>query len=162
MTNLDPEICRKAREARKQAGLSQSVVARDIGCKQSALSMFEQGDGTKLNKETIENLCRKFSIPLPEQLEKNTPAVSGFGSQIFNGRLERGFCPNPNCPSHHVYEVEGKRFFKPSRNEQDPVGGKFCAVCGEVLEKRCPNCNAPLHEGAVCSFCGMPYVSSCI
>jgi hypothetical protein len=42
------------------------------------------------------------------------------------------------------------------------VGGKFCAVCGEVLEKRCPNCNAPIHEGAVCSFCGSPYVSSCM
>ena len=161
MTNLDPEICRKAREARKQAGLSQSVVARDIGCKQSALSMFEQGDGTKLGREAIENLCRKFSIPLPPQAEKDVSGASGFFTQRFSGGGERGFCPNPNCPSHHVYKVEGKRFFKPDRNEQDPVGGKFCAVCGEVLEKSCPNCNAPLHEGAVCSFCGMPYVSSC-
>ena len=162
MTNLDPEICRKAREARKQAGLSQSVVAREIGCKQSALSMFEQGDGTKLNREAIENLCRKFSIPLPEQSGNNASAGSGLAAQICNVSLERGFWPNPNCPSHQVYEVEGKRFFKPNRNEQDPVGGKFCAVCGEVLEKRCPNCNAPIHEGAVCSFCGAPYVSSCM
>ena len=162
MTNLDPEICRKAREARKQAGLSQSVVAREIGCKQSAFSMFEQGDGTKLNREAIENLCRKFSIPLPEQSGNNASAGSGLAAQIFNVSRERGFCPNPNCPSHQVYEVEGKRFFKPNRNEQDPVGGKFCAVCGEVLEKRCPNCNAPIHEGAVCSFCGAPYVSSCM
>lgn len=162
MTNLDPEICRKAREARKQAGLSQSVVAREIGCKQSALSMFEQGDGTKLNREAIENLCRKFSIPLLEQSGNKASAGSGLAAQIFNGSHERGFCPNPNCPSHQVYEVEGKRFFKPNRNEQDPVGGKFCAVCGEVLEKKCPNCNAPIHEGAVCSFCGTPYVSSCM
>jgi len=162
VTNLDPEICRKAREARKQAGLSQSIVARDIGCKQSALSMFEQGDGTKLSREAIENLCRKFSIPLPEQSEKVAVVNSGYFTQSLGGSIERGFCPNPNCPSHHVYEVEGKRYFKPVRNEQDPVGGKFCAVCGEVLEKRCPNCNAPLHEGAVCSFCGMPYVSSCL
>ena len=162
MINLDPEICRKAKEARKQAGLSQSVVAREIGCKQSALSMFEQGDGTKLNREAIENLCRKFSIPLPEQSGNKASAGSGLAAQIFYVSHERGFCPNPNCPSHQVYEVEGKRFFKPNRNEQDPVGGKFCAVCGEVLEKRCPNCNAPLHEGAVCSFCGAPYVSSCM
>ena len=162
MTNLDPEICRKAREARKQAGLSQSVVAREIGCKQSALSMFEQGDGTKLNREAIENLCRKFSIPLLEQSGNKASAGSSLAAQIFDVSHERGFCPNPNCPSHQVYEVEGKRFFKPNRNEQDPVGGKFCAVCGEVLEKRCPNCNAPIHEGAVCSFCGAPYVSSCM
>ena len=58
MTNLSPEICRKVKEARREAGLSQSVLAAEVGCKQSALSMFEQGDGTKLNEEVIEKLCK--------------------------------------------------------------------------------------------------------
>jgi transcriptional regulator with XRE-family HTH domain len=51
--NLKPEICRKIREARRAQKLSQQELANEIGCKQSALSMFEQGDGTKLNDEAV-------------------------------------------------------------------------------------------------------------
>ena len=40
----------------------------------------------------------------------------------------------------------------------DPVGGKYCAMCGELLERACPNCGAPVHAGAICSLCGQPYV----
>ncbi|MBQ5530808.1 MAG: helix-turn-helix transcriptional regulator, partial [Kiritimatiellae bacterium] len=43
MTNLSPEVCLRLKEARRSAGLSQSTVAAEIGCRQSALSMFEQG-----------------------------------------------------------------------------------------------------------------------
>ena len=62
MTELSPEICLKIKEARRAAKLSQSVVALEVGCKQSALSMFEQGDGTKLNDEVIEKLAKKFGV----------------------------------------------------------------------------------------------------
>ena len=57
MTNLSPEVCQKLRDARRAAKLSQSVVASEVGCKQSALSMFEQGDGTKLNDAVIRKLA---------------------------------------------------------------------------------------------------------
>ena len=33
-------------------------------------------------------------------------------------------------------------------------------VGGEVLEKKCPSCGAPIHAGAVCSICGDSYISS--
>lgn len=62
MTKLDPEICLKIKEARRAAKLSQSVVANEVGCKQSALSMFEQGDGTKLNEDVINKLAQRFGI----------------------------------------------------------------------------------------------------
>ena len=62
MKNLNPEFCRKAKVARKDAGLSQSELASEIGCKQSALSMFEQGDGTKLSDEVIEKIAKKFNL----------------------------------------------------------------------------------------------------
>lgn len=160
MTELNPEICLKIKEARRAAKLSQSVVAVEVGCKQSALSMFEQGDGTKLNDEVVEKLAKKFGVDLTAKSgaevhsSAQTPSFSPFVEQAL-----RGFCPNPHCPSNRPYEVEGRSYLLPDRTKADPVGGKFCAYCGEVLEKRCPNCGAPVHDGAICSLCGDPYVA---
>lgn len=155
MTNLSPDICRKVKESRRSAGLSQSVVAAEVGCKQSALSMFEQGDGTKLNDEVIGKLLKKFGISIGEEGEKKAEA----GPLPTKPVPHTGFCPNPHCPSHMAYEVDGRRLLKPDRVQQDPVAGKYCAICGEILERRCPNCGAPVHDGAICSLCGEPYVA---
>ena len=157
MTNLSPEICQKLKEARRSAKLSQSVVAAEVGCKQSALSMFEQGDGTKLNDAVIARLAEKFGVSL--EAKRAAAPVSEFTGNCLVATSARGFCPNPKCPSNHPYEVDGRTYFRSDRSAADPVGGKFCAVCGEVLEKRCPNCGASVHDGAVCSFCGEPYVA---
>ena len=156
MTKLRPEICLKIKEARRQAKLSQSDVAAEVGCKQSALSMFEQGDGTKLNDEVIERLAKKFGVDLKES-PKEVPSVTPVVREQ-TSKPAAGFCPNPHCPSNVSYEIGGRLLLKPNRMAADPVGGKFCALCGEVLEKRCPNCGAPVHEGGICSFCGDPYV----
>jgi len=152
---LRPEICFKIKEARRAAKLQQSVVAEEVGCKQSALSMFEKGDGTKLNDAVVEKLAKKFGIDLKaEPVENLTPVESPRLVTI----PATGFCPNPHCPSNHSYEVDGRTLYRPDRASADPVGGRFCAICGELLEKRCTNCGAPVHEGAVCSHCGEPYV----
>ena len=157
MTNLSPEICQKLKEARRAAKLSQSVVASEVGCKQSALSMFEQGDGTKLNDAVILKLAEKFGVSLAaERAEESVGEPMG---TCLAASALRGFCPNPKCPSNHSYEVDARTRLRPDRSAADPVGGKFCAVCGEILEKRCPNCGAPVHDGAVCSFCGEPYIA---
>ncbi len=152
MINLSREICNQMRQARRAAGLSQSRLAEEIGCKQNAISMVEQGDGTKLNDEAIKRICAKFGIDLePKEVEKSpAPIVSA---------AHTGFCPNALCPSHTAYTVDGRRLLRPDRVAQDPVGGTYCAVCGEVLERACPNCGAALHDGAVCSRCGEPYVA---
>ena len=123
--------------------------------------MFEQGDGTKLNEEVINKLAKKFGISLTavtEKKEDELPRVPLAFAPAAEIRV-RGFCPNPHCPSNKIYEVDGRTFALPSRTVADPVGGKFCALCGEVLEKRCPNCGAPVHDGAICSLCGDPYVA---
>lgn len=165
MTNLDPEICREIKLARKAAKISQSELSKEVGCLQSALSMFEQGDGTKLNDEVVKRLAVKFGIDLEKKKSapaRERPGVSAaavrFASVSPAGSPDRGFCPNPSCPSNGAYQVDGRTFLKPDRTAADPVGGRFCAVCGEVLEKRCPNCGAPVHDGAVCSLCGDAYV----
>ena len=157
MTNLSPEICQKLKEARRTAKLSQSVVAAEVGCKQSALSMFEQGDGTKLNDEVIRKLAEKFGVSL--EAERKEASVGMLTGTCLVATSSHGFCPNPKCPSNHSYEVDARTYFRPDRSAADPAGGKFCAMCGEVLEKRCPNCGAPVHEGAICTFCGEPYIA---
>ena len=160
MTKLSPEICLKIKEARRAAKLSQSVVAAEVGCKQSALSMFEQGDGTKLNEEVVNKLAKRFGISLTatateSEREREVPTAFAAPAEI----RVHGFCPNAHCPSNKIYEVDGRTYALPTRLTADPVGGKFCALCGEILEKRCPNCGAPLHDGAICSICGDPYVA---
>lgn len=142
------------KEARRAAKLSQSVVAAEVGCKQSALSMFEQGDGTKLNDAVIRKLAEKFDVSLMPEVP-----VSRFEGTSVTATAVRGFCPNPKCPSNRAYAVDARTLLSPDRSAADPAGGKFCAVCGEVLEKRCPNCGAAVHDGAICSFCGEPYIA---
>lgn len=157
MKGLNREFCERIASARREAGISQTALAAEIGCKQSALSPFERGDGTKLSDEAIKRLSEKFGIPLPA-------GSAAVGRTVFPLRGESfaagsGFCPNPDCPSHQRLEIGGRVIFHPDRKQTDPVGARFCAICGEVLERNCPNCGLPVHDGAVCSFCGNTYVS---
>ena len=147
------------REARRAAKLSQSVVAEEVGCHQSALSAFEQGDCTKLGDDAVEKLSKKFGI----DIESTKPVSFNSGNSrqpICCFVPGSGFCPNPRCPTNRPYQVDGHDHFKPDRTMADPVGGRFCAMCGETLERKCPNCGAPVHEGGFCSLCGDPYVTS--
>ena len=157
MKNLNPEFCKSVKSARREAGLTQGQLATEVGCKQSALSMFEQGDGTKLNDEVIEKLAKKFNLSLTPSVspaQVNTLPLPHFPTPP----LHHGFCPNPHCPTNKEYFVEEIRLFLPDREAADPVGGKYCAMCGELLERKCPNCGAAVHAGAICSLCGQPYV----
>lgn len=154
MVRLSSEICFKIKSARRNLRLSQSVVAAEVGCKQSALSMFEQGQPTKLSEEIVKKLAEKFQIDL------DTKAIKDSGEYTTHEYLTSasGFCPNPHCPSNSIYVIDGKRYLLPDRKLADPIGGKFCARCGENLERYCPNCGAHVHDGAVCSVCGEPYI----
>ena len=157
MKKLSSEICARIRAARRAAKLSQEVVAAEVGCKQSALSMFEQGDGTKLSDEVVGRLADKFGVSLNVVDNEPAEAVSSIHFGFSSGS---GFCPNPHCPTNHVYHVDGCDVFKPDRSAADPVGGRFCAMCGEALLRKCPNCGATVHDGGFCSLCGERYVAS--
>ena len=139
--------------------MTQGQLAAEVGCKQSALSMSAQGDGTKLNDEVIEKLAKKFNLSLSPSPAKPLNSVDNQTIKQSNNQIIlRGFCPNPHCPTNKEYFVEEIRLFLPDREAADPVGGKYCAICGELLERKCPNCGAPVHAGAICSLCGQPYV----
>jgi transcriptional regulator with XRE-family HTH domain len=161
MLGISKEFCLRVKEERRSRAISQSELAAAVGCKQSAISMFEQGDPTKLSDEAVQKLAEKFSLKLVDFKSSSAAEVQSFSAitkPIYTS--SRGFCPNPKCPSNEQYEVEGHIYYYPNRMKADPVGGRFCAYCGEVLEKVCPNCQKPLHDGGICSFCATPYIAS--
>ena len=160
MSKVSRELCLRFSEARRAKGLRQTELAAQVGCTQSALSMFEGGQPTKLSEETVKKLSELLEVPL---LEEASPpmAVSASGSNE-SLNVVHGFCPNCQCPSNVPYVVDGRLFYRPSRKEASPTGGARCTQCGEVLEMKCPSCGAPLNDGACCAVCGSVYVTPSI
>lgn len=140
------------REARQQRHLSQSALARKVGCKQSALSMFEGGRQTALNAQVIGKLCAELGL-LPPNAQELAVAY-GVGER---SEQVRSFCPNPECPSNLPMTVGGRHLLVP-RGHMLSEGECHCAWCGEVLERACPECGAAINEGAFCSHCGTAYL----
>ena len=69
MQNLTVEICAKFKEARKAKGLNQSALAQAVGCKQSAVSMFEAGMATKLSDEAVGKMAELLGLDLAAMLK---------------------------------------------------------------------------------------------
>ena len=155
MASVTEQICFRFKEARKSKGLNQKALADAVGCKQSAISMFEAGMTGKLSDETVKKLSEYLGVPLED------PGNVVYGSPLTgNTTTERGFCPNAKCPSNVPYVVDGRLFCRPSRHLASPIGGKRCVFCGDVLEMCCPVCGAPLNDGACCAACGSAYVTT--
>ena len=136
--------------------MNQSSLAKVVGCKQSAISALENGDATKLSEDTINKIAEYLNVSLEApKKEEQTIILSPPSAMIV-----RGFCPDANCPSNIPFMVGNRLVFHPSRAKSSPNGGGRCACCGEVLERCCPVCSAPLNEGACCGVCGNPYVTA--
>lgn len=158
MSNVSKELCLRFAEARRAKGLRQTELAAQIGCTQSALSMFEGGQPTKLADDTVKKLSEVLGVPIAVGGESGVS--SKLASAICGSSLTtRGFCPNCHCPSNVPYVVDGRLFYRPSRGIAAPTGGIRCTQCGEMLEMRCPACGAPLNDGACCATCGTAYVT---
>lgn len=141
--------------ARLQRHLSQSALARKVGCSQSALSMFEGGQSTALSAQTIGKLCDELGLLPP------TPAEIAFSQNALNDAPrtgERTFCPNPECPCNLPVAI-GRRVTLVPRGHLAQPGERHCAWCGEVLERACPECGAPVNPGAFCTSCGGAYLA---
>lgn len=153
MVNLSPEIAARFAEVRKDKGMSQTSLAALVGCKQSAVSMFEAGMTGKISEETVRKIARVLEIDL--DVEKGKKVENAL---TVPAGMVRGFCPDCRCVSNVPYTAGGRLFFRPSLNLASPSGGDRCALCGEVLEKKCPACGAELNDGACCGRCGSAYV----
>ena len=60
------------RAARQRRHLSQSALARQVGCRQSALSMYEGGRDSALSAQTVGKLCEALGL-LPAALAAKLP-----------------------------------------------------------------------------------------
>lgn len=140
---------RRLRDARRAKGLTQSALAAQAGCKQSALSMMESGRMEALARGTIEKIAGLLEVSLDPGAGAGTaaPAAPSAG---------RAVCPNGECPSNVPFVVNGELVFWPRR--QPAPGGRHCAFCGEVLERQCRQCGAPVTAGACCPQCGTAHV----
>ena len=156
MTNLPPEFCLLAASARRAAKLSQSALAREIGCNQSALSMFEAGYPTKLSGETVERLAKRLGL----ELGTGTASGAGQAAQLAQPVQVRAFCPDCRCLSNVPYGCGGRLFFRPAPVSVCAGANAHCVHCGELLETACPACGAPVNEGACCAVCGAGYVTA--
>lgn len=152
MINVSRSICQKFKDARRALGVSQSELAAELGCHQAALSMFENGNSTKLSDEYVNKLAARLNLDL-EALRKEEANSASIKAAPFRHACTTGYCPEPECPSNSAYAVAGRTFFRVTLQH-----GRYCAHCGEVLEVRCPACGAALNEGACCTACGTTYV----
>ena len=158
MSNISKELCLRFAEARRAKGIRQTDLAEQVGCKQSALSMFEGGQPTKLSDEAVKKLSEILGVPI---VAENTQGTNCPRLEVpdENGIAVLGFCPNCHCLSNVPYVVDGRLFFRSPRKVASPTGGVRCTQCGEILEMRCPTCGASLNDGACCAACGAPYVT---
>ena len=144
-------LYRQLRDARREHRLTQSALAQQVGCRQSAISMMEQGRMDAIARETMVRIGELLGVELPaEDQPVSRPAAAGAGR----------YCPTYDCPSNLPYIVGGELFLMPRPH---PGAGAHCRYCGELLESRCPNaeCARPLsaEPGGCCSGCGTSWIT---
>ena len=149
MAQLSREVCRQLAQARREKGFTQSRLAREVGCKQSAISMLEAGQCGKLSAESVGKLAELLGVALPDATvavpEQTVPSA-------------QGFCPDALCPSNIPYLVQERLLFWPRL--QETAAGTRCIYCGEFLETHCPACGVSvIMGGATCGACGAARVT---
>ena len=137
-------------QARREKGFTQSRLAREVGCKQSAISMLESGQCEKISAESVGKLAELLGVALPDAAAAAVSAPAAAGTQ--------GYCPNALCPANVPYLVQERLLFWPRL--QDAAAGARCVYCGELLENHCPECGVSvIMDGAICSTCGTARVT---
>lgn len=123
--------------------LTQSQLAERVGCTQSAISHFENGD---------------FSALSPETVERVQAVISSDGEAAVSEVL--AFCPNPDCAVALTLVNQGNLAIRPAMYRiTGTTVAVHCKVCGALLECGCRSCLTPLVDGAVfCVGCGAPLV----
>jgi len=150
------EIARLITVARRQRGLTQSELARQAGCRQSAVSMFERGHANALARPKIEALLKFLEIELPVA-DDHAEAGSAVAAAA-DGTAPCSYCPVFDCPSNIPFTVQGTLLIKPQ--VRPDANARHCAFCGDLLERACPECGKAVKDGACCTQCGTPYIST--
>ena len=137
-------------DARRAKGMTQSALAHQAECKQSAVSMMERGKEDALSWAKIETIAGILDVDVLSFAPESEAIIS-------TGAASASYCPVFDCPANTPYAVNGRLLAMP--RAEHTCGGKHCAYCGELLETVCPGCGIPLAVGsACCRDCGTPYI----
>lgn len=136
------------RDARRAQGWSQSALAAEVGCKQSAISMMEGGRTDALAQDKLQAIATLLGV----SLEPAPATAAALALPVLK------VCPVAECPSNMPYVAGGQLHFLPLPVRAPAEDATRCGYCGEVLESACPQCKALLRPGACCTACGSPYV----
>jgi transcriptional regulator with XRE-family HTH domain len=142
------------RSQRRALGVTQSQLAEEVNCAQSAVSMFESGRMDVLSRDKVAAIAAVLDVDLDEIFSVDL-AMNGPVSVL-------KYCPSDECPSNIPYVVRAQLCFQPKMVLAPTAQQTRCAGCGDVLEDCCPDesCCAPVEEGSFCMCCGSAYVTS--
>lgn len=154
------QLAQRMRDARQAAGLTQSRLAQEAGCNQSAISMLERGQSNVLSQESLTRLATRLGLDLQSLAETPGEIDVPCPPTVAAPDVYR-YCPHYDCPSNTPYVVRGDLYLLPRMAMGEPRPSPRCRLCGEVLEACCANaaCNAPARPGSCCPDCGTRYVA---
>ena len=113
----------QVRRRRRSEGLTQSELAGEVGCTQSAVSMFESGRLDALSAETQHRIAKRLGLEPPAE------RAGGSGSDaVKRAQTVCKYCPVDDCPSNVPYAVRGALHFKPSLMEAVADTPTYCAL----------------------------------
>lgn len=155
MANLPPfhELTRAARKAQH---LTQADLARRIGCGQSAISYFENGNTGVLSDQLIERLGVVLGV---ERVFEESAEIEEI---ILEKPGTLAFCPESDCPGAWHEMVKGEHVIYPAFFEISAGPSlAHCPMCRSQLEVGCLECLTSLTDGAAfCAGCGTMLVPS--
>ena len=152
MGDVTGSVQRLFREARRRKGLTQTELAHQDDCSQSAISMFESGRADALAAEKLDGIADILGI---ERRQWQTAATSPVVPEVLK------YCPLDSCPGNVPYLVGNELGFWPTLTPAPDTERSYCPFCGELLETRCPAaaCRTAVAAGAFCRRCGHRYVA---
>jgi transcriptional regulator with XRE-family HTH domain len=142
--------------ARKAQHLTQAALAEKIGCGQSSISYFENGNTGVLSGELIELLGATLGV---ERVFDDSTQLDDFTHEK-PGTL--AFCPEPDCPRAWHEVVVKKHVIYPAFFEVTAGSNlTHCPDCGSELETGCLKCLTPLVDNSgFCTGCKAALVHS--
>jgi transcriptional regulator with XRE-family HTH domain len=145
-------------EARRERGITQSQLAAQAGCRQSAVSMMERGRTDALAWDKIKTVAQLLDVDVtPYAPEPQDSAAED--TSLHTSASGVGICPIFDCPGNIPFVVNGRLLILPRAAGE--AGERHCAYCGELLERTCPECGSPLEKGrACCGKCGAAYIAA--
>lgn len=148
---MDTALHDALKSARKAAGMSQAELADRVGCKQSAISMFEGGRSDVLAWEKVVRIAEILGTDIRSFAPQMIPVVQD------DGRVLK-CCTNFDCERNIPRMIGDRLMVRPTFLYAQDDADTFCPECLSEMISRCPSCSHPVKRGNGCSACGTPYV----